>query len=408
MLLSIIIVNYNVKYFLEQCLLSVKKAIEHIHAEVIVFDNNSSDGSKEYLSEQFSWVTFIWSSVNHGFGKANNIAFNEANGKYILFLNPDTIVAEDTFIKCLDYFESHSLCGAMGVRMIDGSGAFLKESRRSFPSPLNSFYKLAGLTALFPKSKIFAGYYSGNKSVHESCEVDVIAGAFMMIPKNVLKKTGVFDEAFFMYGEDIDLSYRITKCGYSNIYFADTTIIHFKGESTRRSTLNYVKVFYKAMLIFVKKHYNSFPSLLYLYLLKIAIALRAVLAITFRAVRQVKANLSINKKNITTSETMSIIGSVNNLSLHEQLECSGKNILSCYNEFITDEFIKMIEQENRESILICEGDFISFKTLINLMEVFKNKKYIHADGSDVIISSDDKHATGEIIAIESKQTVLLQ
>jgi len=277
--LSVIIVNYNVKYFLEQCLCSVIKACKNIESEIIVVDNNSSDDSREFLLPKFTTVNFIWNSVNLGFAKANNQALGHTKGKYILFLNPDTIVPEDCFENCIHFFESHPDAGALGIRMIDGTGRFLKESKRSFPSPLTSLYKLSGFTKLFPHSKTFAKYHLGNLDEKENHEVDVLAGAYMMVAKNILDKTGSFDETFFMYGEDVDLSYRIQKAGYKNYYFAKTTIIHFKGESTKKGSLNYVKMFYSAMSLFVKKHYSGTRAGVFNLLIQIGIFLRATLSV---------------------------------------------------------------------------------------------------------------------------------
>jgi GT2 family glycosyltransferase len=255
--LSVIIVNYNVKYFLEQCLCSVRKACAQVDAEVFVVDNHSSDGSREWLEPKFPEVKFRWNSSNEGFGKASNSVLKEATGDYILFLNPDTIVAEDCFSKCVDFFKTHKNCGALGVRMIDGSGKFLRESKRSFPSTSASFYKMTGLANLFSSSKMFARYYAGHLPEKKNNEVDVLAGAFMMLSKKVIEITRGFDEDFFMYGEDVDLSYRIQQAGMQNWYFADTTIIHFKGESTQRFSPSYIKHFYGAMGLFVKKHYSN-------------------------------------------------------------------------------------------------------------------------------------------------------
>lgn len=255
--LSIIIVNHNVKYFLEQCLCSVLKACASIKAEVFVVDNQSTDGSRAFFENRFSNVQFIWSNSNDGFARANNRAVSLAKGRYVLFLNPDTIVPEDCFTQCLAFMEAHPQAGALGICMVDGSGQFLKESKRAFPSPLTSFYKLSGLTRLFPRSQTFGRYYLGHLSEKENHQVDVLAGAFMLLPKQVLDTVGSFDDTFFMYGEDVDLSYRIQKAGYHNYYFADSTIIHFKGESTKKGSLNYVRLFYKAMSQFVKKHYSG-------------------------------------------------------------------------------------------------------------------------------------------------------
>lgn len=247
-------------------------------AEIIVVDNNSSDGSQQYFTGKFDKVKFIWNRENIGFGRANNLALQLAIGDYILFLNPDTIIAEDCLEKCLAIFKNKPSIGALGVKMIDGSGNYLKESKRAFPSPLTSLFKLSGLCALFPHSGIFARYYLGNLDEKSDHEIDVVAGAFMMIPKAVLNKVGGFDEIFFMYGEDVDLSFRIQKAGLKNYYFSGTSIIHFKGESTKKGSLNYIRLFYGAMSLFVKKHYNGGFSGFYSLLMRFAIWIKALLS----------------------------------------------------------------------------------------------------------------------------------
>ncbi|MBP6024537.1 glycosyltransferase family 2 protein [Ferruginibacter sp.] len=287
MKLSVIIVNYNVKYFLEQCLCSVEKACKNIAAEIIVVDNNSTDGSMDFLPQRFPAVNFIWNVVNVGFAKANNQALAMAQGEYILFLNPDTIVPEDCFENCLSFFQSHQQAGALGIRMIDGSGKFLKESKRAFPSPFTSLYKLTGLTKLFPRSKTFGKYHLGHLSDNENHEVDVLAGAYMMMPAKLLSDIGSFDETFFMYGEDVDLSYRVQKAGYKNYYFAESTIIHFKGESTKKGSLNYVRLFYSAMSLFVKKHYSGSRAGVFNFLIQTGILLRAVLSVVAKFLQRI-------------------------------------------------------------------------------------------------------------------------
>jgi GT2 family glycosyltransferase len=272
---------------LEQCLFSVIKACKNIDAEIIVVDNNSTDGSRDFILPKFSTVNFIWNQVNTGFAKANNQALAQAKGEYILFLNPDTIVPEDCFEKCIQFFELHPQAGALGIRMIDGTGEFLKESKRAFPLPLTSLYKLSGLTKLFPKSKLFAKYHLGHLSDNENHEVDVLAGAYIMVPQKIIKETGSFDETFFMYGEDIDLSYRIQKAGYKNYYFAESTIIHFKGESTKKGSLNYVRMFYSAMSLFVKKHYSGSRAGVFNFLIQTGIFLRAVLTVAGKFLQRV-------------------------------------------------------------------------------------------------------------------------
>jgi len=256
----------------------VQKAMAVIDAEVIVVDNNSSDNSIEYLTAKFPAVKYITNKGNTGFAKACNQGLQQAKGSYILFLNPDTIIPEDCFTKCVSFFEANKDAGAIGIKMLDGSGKFLKESKRSFPSPSTSLYKLFGLAKLFPRSKIFSRYHLGHLNENENNEVDVLAGAFMMIKREVLDKVGGFDETFFMYGEDVDLSYRIQKAGFKNHYFAESSIIHFKGESTRKGSMNYVRMFYNAMSIFVRKHYGGSKAGIFSFLIHVAIWFRAALS----------------------------------------------------------------------------------------------------------------------------------
>jgi GT2 family glycosyltransferase len=279
MQLSIVIVNYNVRYFLEQCLLSVKRAIDQIDAEVFVVDNASVDGSVEMVREKFPFAKIIANQNNVGFSKANNQAIEIATGEYVLLLNPDTVVAEDTFEKCIAFMDAHKDAGALGVRMIDGKGNFLPESKRGLPTPAVAFYKTFGLAKLFPKSKTFGKYHLGFLSERQTNEVDILSGAFMFMRKSVLDKIGLLDETFFMYGEDIDLSYRIIKDGNKNFYFPETTIIHYKGESTKKGSLNYVKVFYNAMLIFARKHFSQNQSGLFSLLINFAIVFRGLLTL---------------------------------------------------------------------------------------------------------------------------------
>lgn len=275
MKLSIVIVNYNVEYFLEHCLNSVRNASRNIETEVYVVDNNSSDGSVEMLKKKFPEVILIENKQNVGFARANNQAIRLSSGEYVLLLNPDTVVEEDTFSMCIAFMDATPDCGGLGVKMIDGRGRILKESKRGFPTPWASFCKMSGLTSLFPHSKRYAQYYMGHLPYDKTAKVDILAGAYMMMRKECLDKVGLLDEDYFMYGEDIDLSYRITRGGYSNYYFADAQIIHYKGESTRKASLNYVYTFYNAMAIFARKHLDGKQSALYSAIIKAAIWLRA-------------------------------------------------------------------------------------------------------------------------------------
>jgi O-antigen biosynthesis protein len=286
MKLSVIIVNYNVRYFLEQCLISVFRAAKGIEMEVIVVDNNSVDGSVEMLRAKFPALTIIENHENTGFSKANNQGIAIARGEYLLLLNPDTVVGEDCFRSTLAFMDAHPDAGGLGVKMVDGKGRFLPESKRSLPTPFVAFSKIFGLSALFPKSKVFGRYHLGFLDREKVHKVEVLSGAFMMIRAETLRKTGGLDESFFMYGEDIDMSYRITCEGYSNYYFPGTSIIHYKGESTKKSSVNYVFVFYKAMVIFARKHFSRKNARLFSFLIHLAIYLRAGMALFFRVFRK--------------------------------------------------------------------------------------------------------------------------
>jgi len=282
MILSIIIVNYNVKYFLHQCLKSIETAKKKINLEILVVDNNSVDNSVDMLQNEFPEVKLILNSENTGFSKANNQAIKQAKGKYILLLNPDTIVQEDTLHKCVDFLEQNTTTGSLGVKMINGNGVFLPESKRSLPNPASAFYKIFGLSTLFPKSKKFGQYHLNYLNNNKTHEIDVVSGAFFMTRKKILEEIGMLDESFFMYGEDIDLSYRIQKAGYKNIYFPETSIIHYKGESTKKTSINYIIMFYKAMIIFVKKHYSKERAKPFIILINTAILIRALLSVIKR------------------------------------------------------------------------------------------------------------------------------
>jgi GT2 family glycosyltransferase len=284
--LSVIIVNYNVRHFLEQALGSVRRALEGIDGEVWVVDNNSVDDSVRMVQEKFPEVKLIANSTNPGFAKANNQAIRASTGEYVLLLNPDTLVEEDTFAQCLAFMDAHPEAGALGVKLIDGSGKYLPESKRGFPSPWVAFCKTFGLSTLFPKSRVFNYYYLGHLDASETNECDVLVGAFMFMRRAALDRAGWLDEAFFMYGEDIDLSYRIVQAGYKNYYYPHTSIIHYKGESTKKGSLNYVRTFYQAMIIFARKHFHGRRAGLFVLMLQAAIWLRAGLTLAQNLARK--------------------------------------------------------------------------------------------------------------------------
>ncbi len=279
MRLSVVIVNYNVRHFLEQALGSVRRALQGIDGEVWVVDNNSADDSVRMVRERFPEVKLITNTDNPGFAVANNQAIRQCTGAYVLLLNPDTLVEEDTFRKCLIFMDEHPEAGALGCKLLDGSGKFLPESKRGFPTPWVAFCKTFGLSTLFPRSPLFNRYHLGHLLENETNEVDVLAGCFMFMRKTALDKSGLLDEAFFMYGEDIDLSYRIQQSGFKNYYFPETKIIHYKGESTKKGTLNYVRTFYQAMIIFARKHFSGPRAGLFVLMLQAAIWFRAGLTL---------------------------------------------------------------------------------------------------------------------------------
>ncbi|MEJ7770201.1 MAG: glycosyltransferase family 2 protein, partial [Chitinophagaceae bacterium] len=336
-------------------------------------------------------IIIINNPVNKGFASASNQGLMQARGKFMLFLNPDTILSEDCLLNCIGFLESNSEAGACGVHMLDGSGKFLPESKRAFPSLQTAFYKLTGLSRAFPLSKRFANYYLGNLDENFNHQVDVLSGAFFMIKREVLDKTGGFDEQFFMYGEDIDLSYRIGQAGYKNYYLAENRIIHFKGESTQKGSFNYVKLFYNAMSIFVKKHYKQKNRLR--PLIELFIWLRAGLT----AMTNVRAPRSERSKKAMIN-TM-IVGS--NAERRAVILLLGKqhpvrNITELDPE-IEWEYIASLQRP--DEIIFCQGQ-LSFKQIINNIQRMPAgmSVKIHAKKSFSIVGSSSKNERGDVIA----------
>ncbi len=287
MKLSIIIVNYNVKHFLKQCLGSIAQAANSIVHEIICIDNNSVDGSVKMLVKEFPQVKLLKNKNNLGFAKACNQGIEISKGEYILILNPDTVLEHDSLSKPIRFMDANQQAGSLGVKMIDGNGKFLPESKRGLPTPSAAFYKMSGLSKLFYPSKVFGKYYLDYLDKDQVQKVHVLTGAFMLIRKTVLDKVGIFDEQFFMYGEDVDLSHRIINAGYDNIYFPETRIIHYKGESTKKESVKYVHSFYKAMLIFSEKHFSKKNNKIFSFLINTAIVFRAFLALILRFLKEI-------------------------------------------------------------------------------------------------------------------------
>jgi GT2 family glycosyltransferase len=383
MILSVVIVSYNVKYFLEQCLSSLKKAIEGIPAlaaEVFIIDNASSDGSPDFLEPLFPDFHFIRNKENIGFARANNEMIRGCKGEFVLFLNPDTIVAEDSLAVCISFLRDHADAGALGVRMIDGAGRFLRESKRGFPYPATSFFKMTGLSRLFPRSKTFSSYYMGHLDDDSTQKVEVLSGAFMMIKKSVLDKTGGFDEQFFMYAEDIDLSYRIDKAGLSNYYLPATTIIHFKGESTQKD-IRYVKMFYSAMQLFIKKHFGRNGPSFRLNTLIIGLRLRQMLSVL---------QLPFKKSTDGPKTGMSVFirGNPNDIEKLKQ------KLVACG---IRESDVEKTE----DTIILCENDSLPWKTIISTIRTESKKRlyYFHGEGTHSLVGSHAEAKQGQVIVL---------
>ena len=307
MKLTVIIVNYNVKYYLEQCLTSVRRAIGGLEAEVVVVDNHSRDGSVEYLQSRFPEVTFIESNHNLGFARANNMAIRQSRADYVLLLNPDTLVGEQVLTDVIAFMDEHPKAGAAGVQMLKVNGEKANESRRGLPTPMTAFYKMTGLCRRYPRHPRFGHYYMCYLPWDEPARIEVVSGAFMMIRRSVLDEVGLLDEDFFMYGEDIDLSYRILKGGYEN-WYVPVRIVHYKGESTEKSSFRYVHVFYKAMLIFFRKHYGTMVFWLGIPI-RMAIYAKAAMALVGMATDKFRKMLGFPRRHYDERPTFVLDGS---------------------------------------------------------------------------------------------------
>lgn len=377
MQLSVIILNYNVRYFLEQCVLSVQRALEGIDGEIIVVDNASSDDSCRMIKEKFPTITLIENNENLGFPKGNNIGVEQAKGEYICILNPDTVVAEDTFTKILkSKVESQkSKVGIVGCKLIDGSGKFLPECKRGVPTPWVAFTKIFGLYKLFPKTSWFNQYYAMHLNENQSGEVDILVGAFMVMKRNLYLEVGGFDEDCFMYSDDIDLSYLVKKAGYSNYYFADTTVIHYKGESTIRDGL-YMKRFREAMQFFYKKHFKR--SWFFDVMMKMG---------SF-AFSLIKRN---QQKNLKPNIDKFIVFSDKKINLKTD---KSVEYFADLNQFQMD--------KNKYVEIIFDVDFLDFNEVIYFMEKHEErnisfKNYISK--SNYLIGSYNSNDKGEVILL---------
>lgn len=390
MVLSVIIVNYRVSYFLELCLRSLQKALIGLESEIVVVDNHSADGGPEALRMLFPGVRFLVNAENVGFARANNQALSIAKGQYILFLNPDTVVPENFARHCLSFLEEMPGIGGLGVRMVDGSGRFLKESRRGFPSPWVAFCRLSGLSALFPKSHRFSTYYMGYLPEDRTHPAPVLSGACLWVSRAILTEIGGFDPQFFMYAEDIDLSYRLERAGYINYYLADTTIIHFKGESTRKD-IRYVRHFYKAMSQFRRKHFRKGLPVILNFAAEIAIWWRAVIVGLIRVIGIGLAGLTGQDPKPGAEPVRAwLTGDVAEAGrIADILTRTGQRII-------------VAGQSEADEIIICEGRDFSFRQSIFELEAdapYRHGRQVkfHAAGSCSATGSPDPNGRGETL-----------
>ncbi|TCN51532.1 glycosyltransferase family 2 protein [Flavobacterium circumlabens] len=387
MQLSVIILNYNVRYFLEQCVLSVQEAISTIDAEIIVIDNNSSDDSCLMMQERFPDVKLIQNKKNFGFPKGNNIGVKEAQGKYICILNPDTVVAEDTFSKILAFAEKQTNLGIIGCKLIDGTGEFLPESKRGIPTPWVAFTKIFGLYKVFPKWKLFNQYYAQHISENETGKVAILVGAFMLMERNLYLELDGFDEDCFMYADDIDLSYRALLKGKHNYYFPETTVLHYKGESTVKDE-KYMKRFQEAMTFFYQKHFRK--SLFFSIFIKIGI-------VFFSFVKMFQGK----SKDKQIPESYVLYSS--DAKLSEKLASVFENKVVVF-DFKKEKMVNsyLILKGKRVEIIL-DNQHVSFRNCIKIIETLRDKSItfkIFPKSTSFIIGSNSRNDRGQVVKIE--------
>lgn len=381
--LSVIIVNYNVKYYLDQCISSVLRAFEVMKkasssdssvneevAEIIVVDNHSADGSVDYLEKRYPqmlypMVRFVRSAHNLGFARANNIAIRQSRGEYVLLLNPDTIVGEDALKASVDFMDAHEDAGAVGVRMLGAQGRRAMESRRGLPTPMVSFFKMLGFCNRWPHHRLFGKYYMGYLPWDEPCQIEVVSGAYCMLRRKALDEVGLLDEDFFMYGEDIDLSYRVLKGGYHN-YYLPVDILHYKGESTQKSSFRYVHVFYEAMLIFFRKHYSGMTFLLSLPI-KTAIYAKALMALVGMLSERMRKSLGFFAPSAEGAQHYVFVGS-------QEMQDACRDIarrLGLDAEFhdseVQEDKSEATWSEKNDNVLVLDADSMSYADMLKRM-----------------------------------------
>lgn len=370
--LSVIIVNYNVKYYLDQCIRSVLRAFVWMNtpAEIIVVDNHSADGSVDYLEKRYPqmlypMVRFVRSAHNLGFARANNIAIRQSRGEYVLLLNPDTIVGEDALKASVDFMDAHEDAGAVGVRMLGAQGRRAMESRRGLPTPMVSFFKMLGFCNRWPHHRLFGKYYMGYLPWDEPCQIEVVSGAYCMLRRKALDEVGLLDEDFFMYGEDIDLSYRVLKGGYHN-YYLPVDILHYKGESTQKSSFRYVHVFYEAMLIFFRKHYSGMTFLLSLPI-KTAIYAKALMALVGMLSERMRKSLGFFAPSAEGAQHYVFVGS---LEMQDACRDIARRLgldAEFHDSEVQEDKSEATWSEKNDNVLVLDADSMSYADMLKRM-----------------------------------------
>ncbi|MDX6191126.1 glycosyltransferase family 2 protein [Flavobacterium sp. Fl-318] len=387
MQLSVIILNYNVRYFLEQCVLSVQNAISTLDAEIIVIDNNSSDDSCLMMKERFPTVKLIENKENFGFPKGNNIGVAQAQGKYVCILNPDTIVAEDSFVKILAFAEEQTNLGIVGCKLIDGTGNFLPESKRGIPTPWVAFTKIFGLYKVFPQWRLFNQYYAQHISENETGKVAILVGAFMLMKRDLYLDLKGFDEACFMYADDIDLSYRALLKEKENYYFHDTAVLHYKGESTVKDE-KYMKRFQEAMTFFYQKHFKK--SLFFSVFIKMGI-----LFFSFVKMFQGKSKVKPGPESYVLYSS--------DINLSENLSVILKNKVDIF-DFKKEKMVNSWQVLKGKRVeIILDNQHVSFRNCIKIIETIKDKRItfkIFPKNANFIIGSNSRNERGQIIKIK--------
>lgn len=370
--LSVIIVNYNVKYYLDQCIRSVLRAFEEMNtpAEIIVVDNHSADGSVDYLEQRypqklFPMVRFVRSAHNLGFARANNIAIRQSRGEYVLLLNPDTIVGEDALKASVDFMDAHEDAGAVGVRMLGAQGRRAMESRRGLPTPMVSFFKMLGFCNRWPHHRLFGKYYMGYLPWDEPSQIEVVSGAYCMLRRKALDEVGLLDEDFFMYGEDIDLSYRVLKGGYHN-YYLPVDILHYKGESTQKSSFRYVHVFYEAMLIFFRKHYSGMTFLLSLPI-KTAIYAKALMALVGMLSERMRKSLGFFAPSAEGAQHYVVVGSQEMQDACREIARRLGLDAEFHDSEVQEDKSEATWSEKNDNVLVLDADSMSYADMLKRM-----------------------------------------